>query len=219
MHRPIALIFGLLAVAAAGAQTGAPVTEAQLKGLKARSIGPAVMGGRISDVAFDPSTPTTFYAASAHGGLMKTTDNGASFTSVTDSQDVSSMGAVAVAPSDSKVIWLGSGEANDRNSSGWGRGVYRSTDAGATWTHVGLPQSKTIARIVVHPKDPATAWVAAMGDLWQPGGERGCYKTTDAGQTWSASLKGEGADAAILGCGDLAIDPQNPDTVYAVLYA
>ena len=181
MHRPIALIFSILAVTAAGAQTTTPVPESALKGLKARSIGPAVMGGRISDVAFDPETPTTFYAAHAHGGLLKTTDNGASFVSVTDSQNVSSMGAVAVAPSDPKVIWLGSGEANDRNSSGWGRGVYRSTDAGATWTHAGLPQSKTIARIVVHPKDPATAWVAAMGDLWQPGGERGCYKTTDAG--------------------------------------
>ena len=200
------------------AQTPA-VAEALLKGLRARSIGPAVMGGRISEVAFDPDKPSTFYAATAHGGLMKTTDNGASFRSLTDSQNVSSMGAVAVAPSDPKVIWLGSGEANDRNSSGWGRGVYRSTDAGSSWTHAGLPDSKTIARIVVHPKDPATAWVAAMGDLWQPGGERGCYKTTDAGKTWTASLKGAAPDDKILGCGDLAIDPQNPDTVYATLYA
>jgi len=203
----------------ASADDPAPVSTALLKGLKARSIGPAVMGGRISEVAFDPETPSTFYAASAHGGLMKTTDNGASFTSVTDGENVSSMGAVAVAPSNPKVIWLGTGEANDRNSSGWGRGVYRSVDGGASWTHAGLAQSKTIARVVVHPADPDTAWVAAMGDLWQPGGERGCYKTTDAGTTWTNALKGEGQDAAILGCGDIAIDPGNPDTVYGVLYA
>lgn len=197
----------------------APVSSMLLSGLRARSIGPAVMGGRISDIAFDPVTPTTFYVATAHGGLMKTTDNGASFVGVTDNENVSSMGAVAVAPSDPKVVWLGTGEANDRNSSGWGRGVYRSTDAGATWTHVGLKDSKTIARIVVHPTDPATAWVAAMGDLWQPGGERGCYKTSDAGQTWTAVLKADGADAGIVGCGDIAMAPSDPNTLFAVLYA
>lgn len=233
MHRLliVALCAGLSASAAAeqrqnapnasnaAAAAPAPVAEALLKSLRARSIGPAVMGGRVSDIAFDPRTPSTFYVATAHGGLMKTTDNGASFASLTDGQNVSSMGAVAVAPSNPKVIWLGTGEANDRNSSGWGRGVYRSTDAGASWTHVGLPQSKTIARIIAHPTDENTAWVAAMGDLWQPGGERGCYKTTDAGNTWTASLKGEGQDAGILGCGDIAIDPRNANTIYAVLYA
>ncbi|MEX2272876.1 MAG: hypothetical protein WD690_15495 [Vicinamibacterales bacterium] len=204
---------------AEAAQPVSAVPESLIKGLKARSIGPAIMGGRISEIAFDPENPWTFYAATAHGGLMKTADNGASFASLTDSQNVSSMGAVAVSPSNPKVIWLGSGEANDRNSSGWGRGVYRSTDGGGTWTHAGLANSKTIARIVVHPKDPDTAWVAAMGDLWQPSAERGCYKTTDGGKTWTASLRGQGADANIVGCGELAIDPQNPNIVYATLYA
>jgi photosystem II stability/assembly factor-like uncharacterized protein len=196
-----------------------PVTEAALKNLKARAIGPAVMGGRVSDIAFDPKDPFTFYVATAHGGLMKTTDSGATFSPLTDDQPVPSMGAVAVAPSDSKVVWLGSGEANDRNSSGWGNGVYRSTDSGGSWTHVGLKDSKTIARILVHPKDPDTAYVCAVGDLWNPGGERGLYKTTDAGKSWKAVLQAPAPHTAKVGCGDAAMDPTAPETIYAALYA
>ena len=119
---------------------------------------------------------------------MKTADNGATFQAVFEKEAVAAIGAVAVAPSDPKVVWVGTGEANDRNSSSWGNGVYLSTDAGGTWTNVGLKESKTIARIVVHPSDPRTAWVAASGDLWRPGGERGLYKTTDGGATWKAVL-------------------------------
>src|SRR3954471_10743331 len=115
-------------------KSGVTLTAPMLKALSARAIGPAVMGGRISDIAFDPENPWTYYVATAHGGLMKTTDNGGTFTALTDKQDFSSTGAVAVAPSDPKVIWLGTGEANDRNSSGWGTGVYRSSDGGSTWT-------------------------------------------------------------------------------------
>jgi len=205
------------------------VSEAMLKGLAARSIGPAVMGGRISDIAFDPDNPWTFYVATAHGGLMKTTDNGGSFSNVTEKEGVPSMGAVAVAPSDAKVVWAGTGEANDRNSSGWGTGVYRSTDAGSTWTKAGLQNSRAIARIVVHPTDPNTAYVAAVGDLWNPAAietsrpqasaERGLYRTADGGKTWKAVLQAPAPDADNVGAGDVAIDPQHPDTVYAVLYA
>ncbi len=205
--------------AAPPATVSSPVEEAALKNIKARAIGPAVMGGRISDIAFDPQDPFTFYVATAHGGLMKTTDNGATFSALTDDQPVPSMGAVAVAPSDPKVIWLGSGEANDRNSSGWGNGVYRSTDSGASWTHVGLKGSKTIARILVHPKDANTAYVCAVGDLWSAGGERGLYKTTDTGKTWKAVLQAPGPNTGKVGCGDAAIDPAAPDTIYAALYA
>ena len=129
------------------------------------------------------------------------------------------MGAVAVAPSDPQVVWVGTGEANDRNSSSWGNGVYRSADGGSTWTHAGLKDSKTIARIVVHPTDPATAWVAAMGDLWGAGGERGCYKTADGGRTWKAALAAPAPHHAKVGCGDLALDPADPNVVYAALYA
>jgi photosystem II stability/assembly factor-like uncharacterized protein len=194
-------------------------TAAMLKSFAARSIGPAVMGGRISDIAFDPKDAWTFYVATAHGGLMKTADNGGSFTPLTDKQDFVSTGAVAVAPSDSKVIWLGTGEANDRNSSGWGTGVYRSTDGGTTWAATGLRGTKAIARIVVHPTDPAVAYVAAVGDLWNDSPERGLYKTTDAGQSWTLVLQAPAPDNVVTGCGEVALDPQTPDTVYAVLYA
>lgn len=199
-------------------QTTAP-TETTLKAMTARSIGPAIMGGRISDIALDPASPWTFYVATAHGGLLKTTDNGGSFSAVMDDHKVVSMGAVAVAPSNPKIVWVGTGEANDRNSSGWGTGVYRSTDSGGTWQHAGLAASKAIARIVVHPKDADTAYVAAVGDLWNESRERGLYKTTDGGKSWKAVLQAPAPDVDKVGCGDVAIDPANPETVYAVLYA
>src|SRR5450432_569372 len=195
------------------------VTSGALKSLKARAIGPAIMGGRISDIAFDPSDPHTFYVALATGGLMKTTDEGGTFTGVFDHQAVASTGAVAVAASNPKIVWLGTGEANDRNSSGWGHGVYRSSDGGATWAQAGLTASQAIARIVVHPTDPDTAWVAAMGDLWTPSAERGLFKTTDGGKTWKAALTAPAPYGDRVGAGDVVLDPSNPQVLYAVLYA
>jgi photosystem II stability/assembly factor-like uncharacterized protein len=197
-----------------------PVVDAlTLKALKARSIGPATMGGRVADVALDPRDPYTFYVALGTGGLMKTSDNGGTFHAVFEKEAVAAIGAVAVAPSDPRVVWVGTGEANDRNSSSWGNGVYRSTDSGSTWTNVGLKDSKTIARIVVHPTDPRTAWVAAAGDLWRPGGERGLYKTSDAGATWKAVLTAPAPYADRVGACEVALDPADPSTVYAALYA
>jgi photosystem II stability/assembly factor-like uncharacterized protein len=233
MTRATALLFAstVLIVPAASAQSrrAAPpsptpspaplAAPAALKTLKAREIGPAVMGGRVSDIALDPVDPRTFYVALATGGLMKTTDDGRSFSGVFEHEAVASTGAVAVAPSNAKVVWLGTGEANDRNSSGWGDGVYRSTDAGETWTHAGLGSSKAIARIVVHPTDPETAWVAAAGDLWVAGGERGIYKTTDGGKTWKAVLAAPAPYGDRAGGGDLVIDPKDPQVLYAALYA
>lgn len=195
-----------------------PVTARQLKALDARSIGPAVMGGRTPSIALDPTNPGVFYVAHAHGGLFKTTDSGGSFSGVTDKEPIGSVGAVAVAASDPSVIWIGTGEANDRNSSGWGSGVYRSVDGGQTWTHAGLETSRAIAKIAVHPRDPETAYVAAVGDLWTDGGQRGLYKTTDGGRTWAAVLQAPAPLAGRVGAGDVALDPQNPDTVYAALY-
>ncbi|HEX5386501.1 MAG TPA: hypothetical protein VFW66_07390 [Gemmatimonadales bacterium] len=186
---------------------------------QARAIGPAVMGGRVAAIALDPTDPWTYYVGLGTGGVMKTSDNGQTFKGIFEKQSVAAIGALAVAPSDAKVIWAGTGEANDRNSSSWGDGVYRSTDGGATWSNVGLKSSKTIARVVVHPTDPKTAWVAAMGDLWVPGGERGCYKTIDAGATWTRVLAAPKPYDDRVGCGDLAIDPSNPDVLYAALYA
>ena len=195
------------------------VDAAHLAALKARSIGPALMGGRVSDIAADPVSPDTFYVGLATGGVWKTVNAGATFSPIFDKQPVASIGALAVAPSNPKVLWVGTGEANDRNTSGWGKGIYRSTDGGNTWSLVGLEGSKTIARIVVAPKDPATAYVAVMGDLWTPGGERGLFKTVDGGKTWKAILKAPGNLEARVGCGDVVLDPSAPDTLYAALYA
>jgi photosystem II stability/assembly factor-like uncharacterized protein len=231
MTRLPALLCSVLLAAPLAAQTAKPkptpapaaapaagLDAVKLKALKARSLGPAVMGGRVSDIGLDPADPSTWYVAVGLGGLWKTSNDGVTFQSLLDDQMVVSLGAVAVAPSDPKVVWAGSGEANDRNSSGWGDGVYRSTDGGSTWAHAGLKTSRAIARIVVHPQDPQTAWVAAVGDLWGPGGERGCFKTGDGGKTWKAALKAPAPLDAKVGCGDIAIDPSNPDVVYAALY-
>ena len=177
------------------------------------------MGGRVSDIAIDPHNPFVFYVGLGHGGVFKTNDNGVSFEPIFDKQPMLSIGALAVAPSDSDVIWVGTGEANDRNSSDWGDGVYRSTDGGEKWQNVGLKNSRTIARIVVDPKKPDVAYVAAMGNLWADGGERGLFKTTDAGKTWKLILKAAAPHDAHTGCGDVIIDPTNAETVYAALYS
>src|SRR5207244_2308214 len=125
------------------------LTDVLFKNLKARSIGPAVMGGRVSDIAVDPHNPFVFYVGLGHGGVFKTNDNGVTFDPIFDKQPVLSIGAVAVAPSDSDVIWVGTGEANDRNSSDWGQGDYRSTDCGERWQNAGLRNSRDMAAIVV----------------------------------------------------------------------
>jgi photosystem II stability/assembly factor-like uncharacterized protein len=199
----------------------APVqlSEVVFKNLKARAIGPAVMGGRVSDIAIDPRNPAVFYVGLGTGGIFKTSNNGVTFDPIFDKQPVLSIGAIAVAPSDSDVVWVGTGEANDRNSSEWGDGVYRSTDGGGTWTNVGLKNSRAIARIVAHPKNPEVAYVAAMGHLWKDGGERGLYKTSDAGKTWKLVLHAPSPHDVRTGCGDVALDPANPELVYAALYA
>jgi photosystem II stability/assembly factor-like uncharacterized protein len=195
------------------------LTDVLFKNLKARSIGPAVMGGRVSDIAIDPKNPFVFYVGLAHGGIFKTGDNGVSFDPIFDKQPVLSIGAVAVSPSDSDVIWVGTGEANDRNSSGWGNGVYRSTDGGDKWENVGLKDSRAIGRIIVDPRRPETAFVAASGHLWADGGERGLFKTADGGKSWKAVLQAPAPHNAKTGCCDVAFDPANPEILYAALYA
>jgi photosystem II stability/assembly factor-like uncharacterized protein len=208
----------------AAAETPSPspatpqLTDVLFKNLKARSIGPAVIGGRVSDIALDPHNPFVFYVGLAHGGVFKTEDNGVSFDPIFDKQPVLSIGAVAVAPSDSTVIWVGTGEANDRNSSGWGNGVYRSTDGGENWQNVGLKESRAIGRIVVHASKPEVAYVAVSGHLWADGGERGLFKTTDGGKNWKLILQAPEPHNVRTGCSDVALDPASPETVYAALY-
>ncbi len=198
---------------------GPQLDGVKMRALKPRSIGPAIMSGRVSDIAYDPKETATYYIGLGTGGLMKTTDNGSTFDGVFEKESVAAIGSVAVAPSDSKVVWVGTGEANDRNSESWGDGVYRSADGGDTWTHVGLEKSFMIPRIVAHPTDPNIAWVAAMGDMWTFGGERGLYKTTDGGKSWTRLLAAPSPYDDRTGCGDVAVDPSDPNTIYAVLYA
>lgn len=201
--------------ATTGVDSGAIVLPTALK---ARSIGPAVMGGRVSSIALDPADPFTFYVGLGTGGIMKSTDNGSTFQPIFEHEAVAAIGDVAVAPSDPKSIYVGTGEANDRNTVSWGAGVYTSNDAGATWTRAGLEKTRAIARVVVHPTDPKTAWVCSPGDVWQPG-ERGIYKTTDGGKSWKKVYSAPAPFESRAGCGDLAIDPSDPNVLYATLYA
>ena len=222
--RFLSLAFLFLAVAniaeVARAQNAAPtLTDVLFKNFKARSIGPATMGGRVTDIAIDPRNPAVFYVGLATGGLFKTGDNGVTFDPVFDKESGLSIGAVAVAPSDSDVVWVGTGEGTDRNSAEWGTGVYRSTDGGGTWKNVGLKESRSINRIIVDPKNPNTAFVAAQGNLWADGGERGLFRTTDGGATWKLVLQAPAPHNSTTGCTDVVFDANNPQTIYAALYA
>src|SRR5262245_54173998 len=159
-----------------------------LDSFQARNIGPANMGGRIVDLAVVEKNPDTYYVAAATGGLWKTTDAGNSWTPLTD-HFTCSIGAVSVSQSNPDVVWMGAGEANPRNSVTWGDGVYKSTDGGKSWTHMGLKDTQHIGRIVIHPTNPQIVYVAALGHLWAPNAERGLFKTDDGGKSWQHVLK------------------------------
>src|SRR6266436_699390 len=196
---------------AAGA--GATVIDSgTISGLGARNIGSAAMSGRISALAgyTDPSGKVTLFVGAASGGVWKSTDGGTTFKPVFDEQPVQSIGAIARDPSNPKNVWVGSGEAWTRNSVSIGDGVYKSTDAGETWTHVGLPNSERISRIIVDPRSADTVYACVPGKLWSDSPERGLYKTTDGGGTWQLILKGANLST---GCGSIALDPRAPDVL------
>jgi photosystem II stability/assembly factor-like uncharacterized protein len=182
-----------------------------------RSIGPAVMSGRIADVAVTDAKNSraklgnVIYAAAATGGVWKSTNAGVTFTPIFDSVRTGSVGAVAVAPSNPDVVWVGTGESNNMRSSSWGTGVYKSTDGGKTWSGAMLPKSQHIGRIIIDPRDPNVVYVAALGPLWAPGGDRGLYKTIDGGKTWTNTKE----ISKYTGFGEIAMDPSNPDVLYA----
>ncbi|MEM8907123.1 MAG: hypothetical protein AAGD05_04690 [Bacteroidota bacterium] len=178
-----------------------------------RSIGPTVFSGRVSDLEVDPRDPSIFYAAYASGGLWKTVNNGASFVPLFDQEMVMSVGDIAVDWA-RDIIWVGTGENNSSRSSYSGVGLFRSTDGGKTWEHRGLPESHHIGRIILHPTDPNTLWVAVLGHLYSANAERGVYKTTDAGKNWEKVLYVDENSGAI----DLLLDPQDNNTLYAATW-
>jgi photosystem II stability/assembly factor-like uncharacterized protein len=193
-----------------------PSDSVLARGLAFRGIGPALMGGRITEIAVAERGPlgTVIYIAAATGGIWRSTNAGVSWTSLFDSVRAPSIGAVAVAPSNPDVVWVGTGEPQNMRSSSWGNGVYRSTDGGRTWSAPMLPKSQHIGRIVIDPRDPNVVYVAAVGPLWAPGGERGLYKTTDGGRTWTNTKE----ISPFTGFTEVALDPLNPDVLYAASY-
>ena len=153
-----------------------------------RGIGPAFMSGRIIDIAVDPEDRSTWYVAAASGGVWKTENAGVTWKPIFDNYGSYSIGCVAVDPNDRFTIWVGTGENNSQRSVGYGDGLYKSTNGGASFTKVGLENSEHIGKILIHPEDSDTVFVAAQGPLWRAGGDRGLYKTTDGGKTWKQVL-------------------------------
>jgi photosystem II stability/assembly factor-like uncharacterized protein len=207
------LCVGLTMLAPAETAGQANPTD-KLKNLEFREIGPAVMGGRIDDLGVVESNPNIVYVGTASGGVWKTTNNGTTWEPVFDKEGVSTIGDIAIAPSDPAVVWVGTGEPNNRQSSSWGNGIYKSLDAGKSWQNMGLKATLHFGRIVIHPKNPEVVYAAALGHLWGPNPERGVYKTTDGGKTWNQVLKINDE----TGVSDIAMDPQSPDTLYAAAY-
>jgi photosystem II stability/assembly factor-like uncharacterized protein len=218
---PLALLVILLVAGAAGTQDKPgggskekPITEALFAGLEWRNIGPADMVGRISDIEGVPGNPAVVYVGTASGGLWKTTDAGVTWRPIFDGQTVASIGDIALEPGNPDVIYIGTGEGNPRNSVSFGNGIYKSTDGGATWTHLGLEDTRTITRIVVSPKNPAVVYVGALGHVFGPNKDRGVFLSRDGGLTWDKVLYLDERH----GAADLDIDPQNPNIVYAALW-
>ena len=212
-----ALIVVALVLAAGGptvGQTGPVPGEALFDGLKFRSIGPATMGGRVDDFAVLESNPSVYYIAMSIGGLFKTVNNGTTFEPIFQNEEVSSVGDVAIAPNDPNLVWVGTGENNNRQSSSWGGGMYKSTDGGRTWKHMGLTDSRHIARVIVDPVDHDVVYVAALGHLWGANKERGIYKSTDGGATWQNVLFVDDNTGAT----ELVMDPSNNKVLYAATY-
>ncbi|MFQ5743535.1 MAG: hypothetical protein ACE5HV_08090 [Acidobacteriota bacterium] len=204
----------VVATSSFGGQAAETLDAALVGGLQWRPIGPAVTGGRIDDIEVHAGDPATIYVGTASGGLWVSRNNGITWTPLFDDQPTSTIGDVAIAPSDAHVIWVGTGEANNRQSSTWGDGVYRSRDGGESWQHLGLDETHHIGRLVVHPSDPDTAYVAAVGHLWGPNPERGVYKTTDGGASWQQVLRIDD-DTGVI---DLAMDAADPSILYAAAY-
>lgn len=186
----------------------------ELGTMKFRSIGPSMISGRIIDLAVNPNKHSEYYVAVASGGVFKTTNGGITYEPIFDSQRSYSIGCITIAPSNSNVLWVGSGENNSQRAVSWGDGVYKSLDGGKSWKNMGLKKSEHIGNIVIHPTNPNIVYVAAQGPLWGSGGDRGVYKTIDGGETWDKALdisENTGANVVLM-------DPRNPEVLYASSY-
>jgi photosystem II stability/assembly factor-like uncharacterized protein len=212
------LLLAMLAPSAAAQKSrSAPaggVPGELLSGLTFRPLGPAVTSGRVGDIAVDPKDKSRWFVAVASGGVWKTVNAGTTWEPVFDGEGSYSIGCVTIDPTNSNVIWVGSGENNSQRSVAYGDGVYRSEDGGKSWKNMGLTQSRHIGRMTVDPRNPSIVYVAAMGPLWGPGGDRGLYKTTDAGKTWKAVL----TVSKNTGVVDVVADPRDPNLLYAASY-
>ena len=212
--RTALLLAACVALTAAGAAAAATKPAGPFANLKFRNLGPAVSGGRVSSVVGIPGQPNLYYVGTAGGGLWKTTDDGLTWKSLLKHAGSPSIGAVALAPSNPKDVWVGTGEANPRNDVLLGHGVYFSPDAGKTWQFKGLADAGLISNIVVDPHDPDTVWVAVMGNPWKPTATRGVFMTTDAGKHWQKVLYVNDT----TGASDIEIDPANPKVLYAGMW-
>lgn len=210
-------ILGLFLITGLNDQTNAqsnPSKSDLLQSYSWRAIGPANMGGRVTDIDGVPGDPSTFYVSGADGGIHKTIDGGVSFQPIFENQRAYSIGALTIAPSDKNILWVGTGEGDPRNSVGYGWGVYKSTDGGASWEHLGLKKTERIKRIVVDPTNPDVACVCALGKEWGANPERGVFKTTDGGKTWDKILYID----EDTGCADIAMENENPRIMYAGMW-
>ena len=205
----------------AGATLAAPHTsngqmtvEEAAARLTYREVGPALMGGRIADLAVVEASPQTFFLGTASGGLWRTDNHGTTWEPLFDDQPASSIGDVTIHQQNPNLVWVGTGEPQNRQSSPWGNGVYKSLDGGRTWEHKGLEETKHIGRILINPSNPDIVYVAAVGDLWGPNEERGVFRTTDGGNTWQLVLHVDEDTGAV----DMAMDHADPNTIFAAMY-
>jgi photosystem II stability/assembly factor-like uncharacterized protein len=215
LRRLIPMGAALLLVAFQAAPLHAQVDPELLAGIKARSIGPANMSGRIADVDAVISNPNIIYVGTATGGVWKSVNGGMTFDPIFDDQPVHAIGAVSIFQASPDIVWVGTGEGNPRNSvSGTGWGMFKSMDGGRTWAHLGLENTERIHRIALHPSNPDIAYVGALGSMWKPSPERGVFKTEDGGATWQKILYVN----ENTGVGDMEMDPTNPNKMIVALW-
>jgi photosystem II stability/assembly factor-like uncharacterized protein len=208
------MLFVLLATAVHAEENEGPWSSDDFGALNFRGIGPALTSGRIADFAIDPRDPSHYYVGVCSGGVWETHNAGVTFTPIFDGQGSYSIGCVTMAPSQPEIVWVGSGENNSQRSVPYGDGVYKSLDGGSTWKNMGLERSLHIGRIIVHPTNPDVVYVAAMGPLWGPGGDRGVFKSTDGGENWELVLELDENTGVV----DLQMDTRDPDVIFAASY-